>query len=82
MVETFMSAQSAIRSHWCEVLGVDEALPEDSFFELGGHSLLAVELIQRIETDLDIAIPADVLFQEGTLAALLDAAASAHSASQ
>jgi acyl carrier protein len=72
-----MSPESAICSYWCEVLEVEDALPGDSFFALGGHSLLAVELIQRIESDLGIEISADVLFEDGTLAALLEAAASA-----
>ncbi|GAB3135811.1 phosphopantetheine-binding protein [Microbispora hainanensis] len=75
-----MSAQSPeaiIQAHWCDVLGVEEALPEDGFFELGGHSLLAIELLERIESELGIEIPADVLFVEGTLSAVLNAAGKA-----
>ncbi|MFF8842745.1 acyl carrier protein [Streptomyces sp. NPDC015127] len=72
-----MASESIIRDRWCEVLDVTEAHPEDGFFELGGHSLLAIDLIQRIEEDLGIQIPVDVLFTEGTLAALLEAAEKA-----
>ncbi|MEV5601820.1 phosphopantetheine-binding protein [Streptomyces sp. NPDC052299] len=73
------TVDSIVRTHWCEVLGVEEALPEDRFFELGGHSLLAIELLQQIEKDLGAEIPVDVLFVDGTLAALLDAAEKAAS---
>ncbi|MDT0445423.1 phosphopantetheine-binding protein [Streptomyces johnsoniae] len=72
-----LSFESIVRAHWCEVLGVEEALPEDWFFELGGHSLLAIELLERIESDLGVEIPVDVLFIEGTLSAVLDAAGKA-----
>ncbi|MEV7596948.1 phosphopantetheine-binding protein [Kitasatospora sp. NPDC089797] len=71
------SPESVVRARWCAVLGVEEALPEDGFFELGGHSLLAIELLQQVEADLEVEIPADVLFLDGTLAALLDAARTA-----
>ncbi|MBT3160435.1 acyl carrier protein [Streptomyces sp. CHA1] len=67
------SPETIVRTRWCEVLGVEEALPEDGFFELGGHSLLAIELLQQIETDLGVEISVDVLFLDGSLSALLDA---------
>lgn len=72
-----MTTQSIIQDHWCTVLDVTEANPEDNFFELGGHSLMAIELIQRIEVDLDVQVPIDPLFTDGSLAALLEAAEKA-----
>ncbi|WP_083661032.1 acyl carrier protein [Actinophytocola xanthii] len=72
-----VTPESIIRTHWCAVLGVSEADPEDRFFELGGHSLLAIELIQRIEDDLGVPIPVDPLFTDGSLGALLAASEEA-----
>ncbi|MGW7411290.1 phosphopantetheine-binding protein [Streptomyces sp. NPDC054863] len=72
-----MSASLVVESHWCAVLGVTEAGPQDRFFELGGDSLLAIDLIQKIETDLGVEIPVDVLFLDGTLAALTEASVKA-----
>ncbi|MEU8891927.1 phosphopantetheine-binding protein [Streptomyces sp. NPDC048442] len=72
-----MSASLVVESHWCAVLGVTESAPQDRFFELGGDSLLAIELIQKIETDLGVEIPVDVLFLDGTLGALTEASVKA-----
>ena len=72
-----MSAVEIVRAHWREVLGVAQANPEDGFFEMGGNSLLAIDLIERIEKDLEVQLPVEVLFTDGSLAALLDASAKA-----
>ncbi|MFJ3303941.1 phosphopantetheine-binding protein [Streptomyces sp. NPDC086549] len=64
---------AVVETHWRAVLGVSESAPQDRFFELGGDSLLAIDLIQRIEQDLKAEVPVDVLFLDGTLAALVEA---------
>ncbi|HST80762.1 MAG TPA: amino acid adenylation domain-containing protein [Kineosporiaceae bacterium] len=54
---------------WCEVLGVDQARPEDDFLELGGDSLLAVRFTARARAHGFVITPAEVL-SCGTLAAI------------
>ncbi|MET9778394.1 phosphopantetheine-binding protein [Streptomyces sp. NPDC006367] len=72
-----VSAAAVVESHWRAVLRVTESTPQDRFFELGGDSLLAIDLIQKIEADLGVEIPVDVLFLDGTLGALTEAAVKA-----
>lgn len=74
-----MSSDLVVRSHWCAVLGVAEADAGDRFFETGGDSLLAIDLIQRIEADLGVEVPVEVLFTDGSLAALIEASTAAAS---
>lgn len=54
---------------WCEVLGVEQARPEDDFLELGGDSLLAVRFAARARAQGFVITPAEVLAC-GTLAAI------------
>ncbi|MGW1811066.1 phosphopantetheine-binding protein [Streptomyces sp. NPDC002078] len=76
-VSSASSVPSVVEGHWRAVLGVTESSPQDRFFELGGDSLLAIELIERIESDLAAQVPVDVLFLDGTLAALVEATTEA-----
>ncbi len=55
---------------WCDVLGLDEADPEQSFFDLGGHSLLLVELQRRLAEEGHRLTIVD-LFRYPTLGALV-----------
>jgi amino acid adenylation domain-containing protein len=54
--------EQAIADIWQELLGVERVGRHDHFFELGGHSLMAVQLISRLRSDYDIAVPLSSIF--------------------
>lgn len=53
---------------WCSLLGLPAVRPDDSFFAVGGHSFLAVQLMRRIQRELDVRLSVGVLFKDPTLA--------------
>lgn len=55
---------------WSAALDLNEVCSTDNFFELGGNSMVAIQLIYDIETALDIRLPVDILFIDGTLASV------------
>ncbi|MFB9433091.1 type I polyketide synthase [Streptoalloteichus tenebrarius] len=55
---------------WEQVLGVAGIGPHDDFFALGGHSLLALQVVQRCEEELGVAITVRDLFAAPTVGAL------------
>lgn len=59
---------------WSDLLGLDqgEIAPTDTFFELGGNSVLGVEMLQRLNARYGVDLPVDALFDDGSLASLLD----------
>jgi len=59
--------EQCIAEIWSELLGVARVGRNDNFFELGGHSLLAVQLVGRVETELDTLLPLTTLFDYATL---------------
>jgi acyl carrier protein len=63
--------RQVIEGAWHEVLGACEALPEESFFALGGDSMSALALVAKVESELEIAFPMDMLFAESLLAEIV-----------
>jgi hypothetical protein len=59
---------------WCGSLGLDSAdVPFDAdYFTLGGTSYQAVEFIDRAQRELGVVIAIEVVFLDGTFAAVLD----------
>ena len=53
-----------------ELLHVERVGRNDDFFELGGHSLLATQLISKIRSRLDVAVPLKAVFEGGSIAQL------------
>lgn len=61
------SVERTITSVWEDVLRIDQIGIHDDFFELGGHSLLVMQVISRINEELDIELPMRTLFEETTV---------------
>jgi len=59
---------------WSEVLKVDKALisVDSNFFELGGHSLMAAILVNKVNKELDVAIPLKEMFEKKSIQKLTD----------
>ncbi|MET0386460.1 MAG: phosphopantetheine-binding protein, partial [Polyangiales bacterium] len=57
----------ALARIWCDVLGVTRIGVHDNFFELGGQSVLALQVINRIEDELQMRVPLRCLFEADTL---------------
>ena len=62
--------EEMLEAIWREILNIEQIGIHDNFFELGGHSLLAVQLIVRINKQLQIEFPLHLLFEEPTVAGL------------
>jgi hypothetical protein len=60
--------EEAVAVIWSELLGVENVGRIDGFFELVGHSLLAVQLSNRIQTELELAVPLSAIFSHGSIA--------------
>ena len=62
--------EGALAKIWAEFLKFEHFGIHDNFFELGGHSLLATQVVNRIQTYLQIDISVVVLFKHPTVAQL------------
>ncbi|MFI6816670.1 amino acid adenylation domain-containing protein [Nonomuraea sp. NPDC050328] len=64
------AAEQAMAELFAEVLGLDQAGPDDGFFDLGGHSLLAARLAVRIRESFGVRLPITDIFAGPTPALL------------
>ncbi|AUJ12652.1 hypothetical protein BVV20_11280 [Xanthomonas oryzae pv. oryzae] len=64
------ATEQALARLWRDLIGLECVGRHDDFFEVGGHSLLAVQLIARIESQLQRRIAVSQLFAHSSLAAL------------
>jgi amino acid adenylation domain-containing protein len=55
---------------WEEVLGKEKIGIRDNFFELGGHSLKAMQVISRINRELNVDIAIKALFESADIESL------------
>lgn len=62
---------AAVGAVWCEVLGVEEARPEDDFLMLGGHSIKALRLLSRLEQEFGVTVELSDFFAAPTLSRLV-----------
>jgi amino acid adenylation domain-containing protein/FkbM family methyltransferase len=69
-------AEELLVQLWSEVLNREKIGIHDSFFELGGHSLLATQIVSRVREVFELDLPLSVLFDQSTIAELVDAMAS------
>nr|AGS49845.1 long-chain-fatty-acid--CoA ligase [uncultured bacterium esnapd17] len=67
-----MDTQASIAALYRQVLEVDDVSADDDFFVLGGNSLLAMRLLELIEQELGVKIPARAFYQGTTVAELSD----------
>ncbi|GAA0547294.1 MULTISPECIES: phosphopantetheine-binding protein [Actinomadura] len=69
--EAVTSAPSAVREHiakiWNELLDVQPGQETASFFQLKGQSITAVQIVTRIEEELDIWVDVGELFEDPDL---------------
>lgn len=59
-----------IQQLWSEVLGIERISCSANFFQIGGTSLLAVMLASRLQSSLQIQVPASQLFISRTISEL------------
>lgn len=62
--------ERALADIWSSVLGVDAVGVDDDFFRLGGQSLLAMQVVARVEDELGVRLPLQVLFEKRSLSAV------------
>ena len=62
--------EEAIAAVFRQVLGINRVGIHDNFFDLGAHSLLIVQAQRKLRETLDRDVPAILLFQYPTIAAL------------
>lgn len=63
-------AEKALAAIWSELLKVESVGVNDNFFDLGGHSLLAIKVVSRIRDVFEVDLPAQILFENSTIAEL------------
>lgn len=59
-----------IQQMWSEVLGIEPISCSANFFQIGGNSLLGVMLASRLQSSLQIQVPAAQLFISRTISEL------------
>jgi amino acid adenylation domain-containing protein len=64
--------EHALAKIWTDLLGQERISIHSNFFELGGHSLLATQLASRVERELGVAVPLQLIFENPTLAAIAE----------
>jgi amino acid adenylation domain-containing protein/FkbM family methyltransferase len=62
--------EQALAALWAGVLGVERVGTEDDFLELGGDSIKAMQILNGIRKELEVDLPAAILFSVRTIAAL------------
>lgn len=72
--------QRRLATMWSEVLGVGRIGLQDNFFDMGGHSLLAVQVIARIQSEVDRPVTLMDLFRHPTVEQLAQRLEGEHSA--
>jgi phthiocerol/phenolphthiocerol synthesis type-I polyketide synthase E len=66
--------ESAVRRIWEDLIGVEDAQPDDDFFvDLGGHSLLATQVASRLRALFDVEISLRQFLETPTLRGLSNA---------
>jgi len=64
--------QQHIADVWQEFLGIGRVGILDDFFALGGHSLLSLRIISRLNADLELELPVNIIFEHPTISELAE----------
>lgn len=65
-----MDVAQKIAAIWAETLGYNTIAPEDDFFALGGDSITGMQIVDRINAELDMTLSISDLFATPTVAEL------------
>ncbi|WDD36955.1 amino acid adenylation domain-containing protein (plasmid) [Nostoc sp. UHCC 0926] len=65
-------AEETVTAIWSDVLKQKQVGIHDNFFDLGGHSLLATQVISRLRAAFEVEFPLRSLFEEPTIARLVE----------
>ncbi|MGP9766973.1 amino acid adenylation domain-containing protein [Halomonas sp. AOP13-D3-9] len=71
--------EEALAEIWSEILGVEQVGRHDNFFELGGHSLLAVQIVARVQADMQVELKISEVFKHPLLSDLAECIAALNS---
>ncbi|WP_121612455.1 non-ribosomal peptide synthetase [Mesobacillus foraminis] len=66
--EELSETETIVAKIFKEILKVHMVKKNDSFFELGGHSLKATQVLSRIQSEFQVKLPVQVIFQYPTVA--------------
>ncbi|MCM3132973.1 amino acid adenylation domain-containing protein [Paenibacillus polysaccharolyticus] len=83
--EPSSATESAIVHIFKEILQISQVNRNDSFFELGGHSLKATLVLSRIQQELNIKLPVQMIFQHPVvkqLANIIDQTRESHQSTE
>ena len=64
--------EAEICAIWTDILMVDRVGIHDDFLDLGGDSLIATQIVARIWDVFSIEIPLEALFEQGTVAGVME----------
>ena len=59
--------EEALAMVWAEVLGIKQVGRHDNFFDHGGHSLLAVQMVARVQSDMQVELQLSEVFRKPLL---------------
>ncbi|MGY0554054.1 amino acid adenylation domain-containing protein [Vreelandella sp. 2A-K22] len=77
--------EEALAMVWAEALGAERVGRHDNFFDHGGHSLLAVQMVARVQADMQVELQLSEVFRKPLLRDLAECIAtlsSGHSLDQ
>jgi thioesterase domain-containing protein/acyl carrier protein len=59
--------EETIARTWREVIGTEQIGVSSDFFDLGGHSMLAIGVASRLQAELGVTVPLQLLFAAPTI---------------
>ncbi|GAA3127075.1 non-ribosomal peptide synthetase [Streptosporangium carneum] len=66
-VEFSTETERGLGAIWCEVIGCEQAGPDDDFFTVGGYSMLAPQITAEVQERFGVELPVMAVFDHPTL---------------